>query len=61
MSIADKARRVPGVAAAEGAVTGAFATEDDLPINDYDKQNRGRDRGQAERHEPARAAPHRRL
>ena len=38
MSIADKARRVPGVAAAEGAVTGAFATEDDLPINDYDKQ-----------------------
>ncbi|HEY6886245.1 MAG TPA: hypothetical protein VI300_00660 [Solirubrobacter sp.] len=38
MSIADKARKVPGVAAAEGAVTGAFATEDDLPINDYDKQ-----------------------
>lgn len=38
MSIADKARKVPGVAAAEGAVTGAFATEDDLPIKDYDKQ-----------------------
>jgi hypothetical protein len=38
MSIADKARKVPGVAAAEGAVTGAFATEDDLPITDYDKQ-----------------------
>jgi hypothetical protein len=38
MSIADKARRVPGVAAAEGAVTGAFATEDDLPITGYDKQ-----------------------
>ena len=39
MSIADKARKVPGVAAAEGAVTGAFATEDDLPIKDYDKQS----------------------
>ncbi|MDA0163666.1 hypothetical protein OM076_25555 [Solirubrobacter ginsenosidimutans] len=38
MSLADKARKVPGVAAAEGAVTGAFATEDDLPITDYDKQ-----------------------
>jgi hypothetical protein len=38
MSIADKARKLPGVAAAEGAVTGALATEDDLPINDYDKQ-----------------------
>ena len=38
MSIADKARRVPGVAAAEGAVTGAVATEHDLPIADYDKQ-----------------------
>jgi hypothetical protein len=38
MSIADKARKLPGVAAAEGAVNGAFATEDDLPINDYDQQ-----------------------
>ncbi len=38
MSIADKARKIPGVAAAEGAVTGAVATEDDLPITDYDKQ-----------------------
>jgi len=38
MSIADKARRLPGVAAAEGTVTGAFAVEDDLPITDYDKQ-----------------------
>src|SRR6476620_5213697 len=38
MSIADKARKIPGVAAAEGAVTGAMATEQDLPIADYDKQ-----------------------
>ena len=38
MSIADKARKIPGVAAAEGAVTGAVATEQDLPIADYDKQ-----------------------
>ena len=35
--IADAARKVPGVAAAEGAVTGALATEADLPIKDYDK------------------------
>jgi hypothetical protein len=39
MSIADSARQIPGVAAAEGAVTGAFATEEDLPIADYDKQS----------------------
>jgi hypothetical protein len=38
MSIADKARKIPGVAAAEGAITGAVATEKDLPIADYDKQ-----------------------
>ena len=38
MSIADQARKVPGVAAVEGAVTGAVATEQDLPIADYDKQ-----------------------
>jgi SpoVK/Ycf46/Vps4 family AAA+-type ATPase len=36
--IADAARKIPGVAAAEGAVTGALATEHDLPIKDYDKQ-----------------------
>lgn len=36
--IADAARKIPGVAAAEGAVTGALATEQDLPIQDYDKQ-----------------------
>jgi SpoVK/Ycf46/Vps4 family AAA+-type ATPase len=35
--IADAARKVPGVAAAQGAVTGALATEEDLPIKDYDK------------------------
>ena len=37
MSIADKARKIPGVAAAEGALTGAVATEQDLPIADYGK------------------------
>jgi hypothetical protein len=39
MSISDSARRIPGVAQAEGAITGAFATEGDLPIADYDKQS----------------------
>ncbi|WP_157592391.1 hypothetical protein [Solirubrobacter soli] len=38
MSIADKARKIPGVAAAEGAITGAVATEEDLPIAHYDQQ-----------------------
>jgi len=38
-SFADKARKLPGVAKAEGAVTGALATPDDLPIKDYDKQS----------------------
>jgi hypothetical protein len=38
MSISDSARKIPGVAAAEGAVTGALASEGDLPIADYDKQ-----------------------
>jgi uncharacterized protein (UPF0335 family) len=38
MSIADKVRKIPGVAAIEGAVTGALANEGDLPIKDYDKQ-----------------------
>jgi hypothetical protein len=37
--IADAARKIPGVAAAEGAVTGALATEQDLPVKDYDKQS----------------------
>ncbi len=38
MSISDSARQIPGVAAAEGAIAGALATEDDLPIAGYDKQ-----------------------
>ena len=38
MSIADTARKIPGVAAAEGAVTGAMDTEQDLPFTGYDKQ-----------------------
>lgn len=32
MSFSDSAREIPGVAAAEGAVLGATATEEDLPI-----------------------------
>jgi SpoVK/Ycf46/Vps4 family AAA+-type ATPase len=39
MGITDTARKIPGVAAAEGAVTGALATEQDLPITGYDKQS----------------------
>ena len=38
MSISDSARQIPGVAAAEGAIAGAFANESDLPIADYDQQ-----------------------
>jgi uncharacterized protein (UPF0335 family) len=38
MTLADKARKIPGVAAAEGAITGALAIESDLPVKDYDKQ-----------------------
>jgi hypothetical protein len=38
VSISDKARKIPGVAATEGAITGALATEQDLPIAGYDKQ-----------------------
>ena len=38
MSISDSARKIPGVAAAEGAITGALATEQDLPIAGFDKQ-----------------------
>lgn len=34
----DAARKIPGVAAVEGAITGAVASEQDLPIKDYDKQ-----------------------
>ncbi len=39
MGITDTARKIPGVAAAEGAVSGALATEQDLPITGYDKQS----------------------
>ena len=38
MTIADKIRKIPGFAAAEGALNGAVATERDLPIKDYDRQ-----------------------
>ena len=38
MSISDSARKIPGVAAAEGAIAGALATEEDLPIAGYDDQ-----------------------
>jgi hypothetical protein len=38
MSISDSARKIPGVAAAEGVLTGALATEQDLPIAGYDEQ-----------------------
>jgi ferritin-like metal-binding protein YciE len=36
---ARKARKVPGVAAAEGQIKGAIASEDDLPIAQYDGLN----------------------
>ncbi len=39
MSIADKVRKIPGIAATEGALTGAVATEQDLPIRNYDGQS----------------------
>ena len=39
MTISDAARGLPGVAAAEGALTGALATGQDLPITGYDEHN----------------------
>lgn len=39
MSIRDSARKIPGVAAVEGLVTGAIAKEHDLPIPRYDAQS----------------------
>jgi hypothetical protein len=39
MSIKDTARKIPGVAAVEGVITGALASEQDLPITGYDKQS----------------------
>jgi SpoVK/Ycf46/Vps4 family AAA+-type ATPase len=38
MGITDMARKIPGVAAVEGVITGVLASEQDLPIKDYDKQ-----------------------
>jgi hypothetical protein len=32
MSISESVRKIPGVAATQGAVSGALATEQDLPI-----------------------------
>jgi len=37
MTLADQARRIRGVAAAESALTGLLVAERDLPIADYDK------------------------
>src|SRR5215207_2398511 len=52
-TFADKARRIPAVAKAEGAITGALATAADLPIPDYDAQTAddiaGRLRGLSQR------------
>lgn len=39
MSIKDTARKIPGVAAVEGLVTGTLAKEQDLPIKRYDEQS----------------------
>jgi len=39
MKLSDRARRLPGVAKLEGAITGAVAQERDLPITDYDRQS----------------------
>ncbi len=39
MTLADRARRIPALAAVEGAITGMLTTERDLPIADYDAQN----------------------
>ena len=38
MTIADRIRKIPGVAAAEGALNGAVAKERDLPIKYYDRE-----------------------
>jgi hypothetical protein len=38
MTLADRARRIPALAAAENAVTALVTTERDLPIADYDAQ-----------------------
>jgi hypothetical protein len=38
MNFADEVRKIPGVAAVEGVITGALGGEQDLPIKDYDDQ-----------------------
>jgi len=38
MGITNMARKIPGVAAVEGVITGVLASEQDMPIKDYDKQ-----------------------
>lgn len=37
MGITNMARKIPGVAAVEGVITGVLASEKDMPIKDYDK------------------------
>jgi hypothetical protein len=39
MTLADRARQIPALAAAENAVTAMMTTERDLPIADYDAHN----------------------
>jgi hypothetical protein len=39
MKLADRARRIPTVAAAENAIEGVLTSERDLPITHYDSQN----------------------
>jgi hypothetical protein len=66
MSIKETARKIPGVAAVEGLVTGTLANEQDLPIRDYDAQSASdiasqlKGLSQRERHH-SRRQTHRRL
>jgi len=39
MKLADRARRIPAVAAVENAIEGVLTSERDLPITHYDSQN----------------------
>ncbi len=39
MTLADQARKIRGVTAAESALTGLLVAERDLPIADYDRHN----------------------
>jgi hypothetical protein len=38
MGITDVTRKIPGVAVLQGVISGVLASEQDLPIKDYDKQ-----------------------